>query len=162
MGASNQSSQVLSRRSFRLAVVVGSAIIAATTAVGVVFAAQLVSRPHQARAAKRASARPATPTPPSAREVERHFVGVNNAHAAQIKSRARIGNASCVQGNPGSYVCSFVRTVPPKPAVCAVAMLKWTPTGTSTYTVEQAGRVALPAAQCGPVQKVLHVLGTSG
>jgi hypothetical protein len=41
-------------------------------------------------------------------------------------------------------------------------MLKWTPEDMArTYTVQSSGRVALMAAECGPVTKVLHVLGTS-
>ena len=96
-----------------------------------------------------------------AHEVETDFVGVTNAHSAAIGSRAKIGNASCVQGDPGSYACSFVRFAPPKPSVCAVAILKWTPGGDSTYTVQTTGRVPLAPGQCGPVKKVLHVLGTS-
>jgi hypothetical protein len=40
-------------------------------------------------------------------------------------------------------------------------MLKWAPEGASTYTVLQSGRVDLAPAECGPVTKVLHVLGTS-
>ena len=146
---------MLSRRSFRLAVVVGGTTIAAATAVGVVFAAQLVTGP-----------RPAVPhaqrvTPPSAAEVVQHLVGVSNAHAMATGSAARIGKASCVEGDPGSYVCSYVRGVSPGDRVCAVAMLKWTPNGESTYTVLQSGRVDLAPGDCGPVTKVLHVLGTS-
>jgi hypothetical protein len=55
-----------------------------------------------------------------------------------------------------------VRSVPGKNRDCAVAILNWTPHGDSTYTVQTAGKVALAPEECGPVKKVLHVLGTSG
>jgi hypothetical protein len=55
-----------------------------------------------------------------------------------------------------------VRSVRGKGRDCAVALLRWTPHGDSTYTVQTAGRVALAPGQCGPVKKVLHALGTSG
>lgn len=74
----------------------------------------------------------------------------------------RIGQVSCIAGGPGSYVCSYVRAGA-NSAVCAVAMLAWTPQNLSgMFTVQSSGRVALAAAECGPVTKVLHVLGTSG
>jgi hypothetical protein len=63
---------------------------------------------------------------------------------------------------PGSYACSFVRTVRGTNSDCAVAILAWTPHGDSTYTVKTAGKVALAPEECGPVKKVLHVLGNSG
>ena len=69
---------------------------------------------------------------------------------------------SCIEGSVGSYACSFVRALPPQPGVCSVALLRWTPDAGSTYTVTTAGRVDLPATQCGPVTKVMHVLGTGG
>jgi hypothetical protein len=138
-------------------------------AASVVFAAQFVTGPHQARAAAASASRArhleisvvARRDPPSAREVAQDFLDVNNAHATAIGSAARFGKVSCLQGDPGSYVCSYVRTVPPSAGVCAVAMLKWTPDATSTYTVQTAGRVSLTPAACGPVTKVLHALGTS-
>jgi len=149
---------VLGRRSFRLTVVIGGATIAAATAVGVVFAAQLVTGPRPA--ASHAHVHRMTTTPPSASEVAQHLVGVSNAHAMATGSSVRIGKASCVEGDPGNYACSYVRGVSTG-RVCAIAILKWTPKGASTYTVLQSGRVDLAPAECGPVTKVLHVLGTS-
>jgi len=150
---------VLGRRSFRLTVVIGGATIAAATAAGVVFAAQLVTGPRPA--VSHARLHRVTTTPPSASEVAQHLVGVSNAHAMAIGSSVRIGKASCVEGDPGNYACSYVRGASPNARVCAIAMLRWTPKGASTYTVLQSGRVDLAPAECGPVTKVLHVLGTS-
>ncbi len=71
-------------------------------------------------------------------------------------------HVSCLAGGDGSYACSYVRTQPGNAGTCGVAILRWTPNGASTFTVQTAGRVALAPEQCGPVTKVLHVLGTSG
>jgi len=142
-------------------VVVGGATIAAATAVGVVFAAQLVTGPRHVVAHPQRVTNAQRVTPPSAVEVAQHLVGVSNAHAMATGSAARIGKASCVEGDPGSYVCSYLRVSPASAGVCAVAMLKWTPNGQSTYTVLNSGRVDLAPGDCGPVTKVLHVLGTS-
>jgi len=150
---SRQTAQSFGRRTFQLAVAAGGAFVAAATAAGVVLAAS--SRPELI---VRKTVKDA---PPAARVVETDFVDVANAHSAAIGSTAKIGKASCVQGDPGSYACSFVRAAPPKPSVCAVAILKWTPGSLSTYSVQTTGRVPLAPSQCGPVQKVLHVLGNS-
>lgn len=154
MDASSQSSHVLGRRAFRLAVVVGGATIAAAIATGVVFAAQLMT--HVARPAV-AATHPAEQRPPAAAKVATEL-----SELSAMIDGGRIGQVSCLQGDPGSYVCSYVRAGADSP-VCAVAMLKWTPQDLSrTYSVQASGRVALAAAECGPVKKVLHVLGTSG
>jgi hypothetical protein len=71
-------------------------------------------------------------------------------------------HVSCISGGPGSYACSYVRTLPGNAGTCGVAILRWTPNAASTFTVQTAGRVALAPAQCGPVTKVLHALGSSG
>jgi len=149
-------------------VAAGGAFVAAATAAGVVLAANLVTTSHVRPGHRAASSRPelivrktVKDAPPAARVVETDFVDVANAHSAAIGSTAKIGKASCVQGDPGSYACSFVRAAPPKPSVCAVAILKWTPGSLSTYSVQTTGRVPLAPSQCGPVQKVLHVLGNS-
>jgi hypothetical protein len=154
--------QALSRRRFRLAVAVGGAVLAAGTAAGVVFAAGAVSADATARASAQ---RAPTDVSPSAARVARDLVGSANSAAVSLGSKGgggTIADASCLKGSPGSYACSFVRSVPGKSRDCAVAILNWTPHGDSTYTVQTAGKVALAPEECGPVKKVLHVLGTSG
>jgi hypothetical protein len=94
--------------------------------------------------------------------VQVDLVGSTNAAAVSLGERGTITGASCLEGSPGSYACSFVRTVRGRNSDCAVAILAWTPHGDSTYTVKTAGKVALAPKECGPVKKVLHVLGTSG
>ena len=144
---------MLTRRSFRLAVVVGGAIVAATVATGVVFAAHLMTHaPRRAAAPIHVTA----PSPPSAAKVASEL-----SKLSVVGDGGRIGQVSCLQGAPGSYVCSYVRAAG-ESAVCAVAMLKWTPEDLSrTYIVQTSGRVSLSPAECGPVKRVLHVLGTS-
>lgn len=145
---------VLSRRSFRLVVVVGGATVAATIATGVVFAAGMMTHPVRQAVP---SARPAVQRPPTAARVAREL-----SQLSAVVDSGRIGQVSCLEGDPGSYVCSYVRAGA-NSAVCAVAMLKWTPLDLSrSYAVQSSGRVSLAAAECGPVTKVLHVLGTSG
>jgi hypothetical protein len=159
---SPHSPQALSRRTFWLVVAVAGFGLAAATAAGVVLAANVVSPGHIDRTTTRGSAAPRT-TPPSAARVELELVGATNAAATAMAGGGTIAHASCVEGSPGSYACSFVRTEPGKKArTCAVAVLSWTPGGDSTYTVVTAGRVALEPGECGPVKKVLHVLGTTG
>ena len=134
--------------------VVGGATIAAVTATGVVFAAQLMTHAPRRAAAPVAAA---VPTPPTAAQVARDLAGLS-----AVVDGARIGQISCLEGDPGSYVCSYVRAGAGS-AVCAVAMLKWTPFERSrTYTVQTSGRVPLAPSRCGPVQQVLHALGTAG
>jgi hypothetical protein len=156
---SNRSSRALDRLTFGLVVTAVGIVAAAGAATGVALAADVVS-PHHAGEVK---ARPTRvgDVAPSAEEVARDLVGGTNATAAAMVG-GTIANASCLEGSPGSYACSFVRIVPGRVRDCAVAILKWTPRGDSTYTVQTAGRVALAPEQCGPVKKVLHVLGTSG
>ena len=89
------------------------------------------------------------------------LAGAANARSA-IVGGGKIAHVSCLQGGPRSYACSFVRTARAKSSSCAVAILSWTPARASTFTVQTAGRVALAPSECGPVAKVLHVLGTSG
>jgi hypothetical protein len=101
-------------------------------------------------------------TPPAAAEVAAQLTGVANNHATLTGAGGRIAQVSCIAGGRGSYACSYVRTIPGNGGICAVAILEWTPDAASTYTVKTSGRVSLPAARCGPVTKVLHVLGTSG
>jgi hypothetical protein len=134
-------------------------VVAAGAATGVVLAADVVGPGHARRATVRSLA--VGDVPPSAERVERDLVGSTKAAAASMGG-GTVANASCLQGSPGSYACSFVRAVPGKGLDCALAILKWTPHGDSTYTVQTAGRVALAPEQCGPVKKVLHVLGTGG
>jgi hypothetical protein len=155
-----QSSQGFDKRAFELTLLLGGAMVAAVTALTVVFGSDLVVDANANAPAALVAIDPRTP--PAAEQVERDLVGLTNAHSLAIGSAARIGHASCVSGGPGSYACSYVRIVPPGSGVCAVALLRWTPNKASTYTVTTAGRVALPANECGPVTKVLHVLGTSG
>jgi hypothetical protein len=145
---------MLSRRSFRLAVVIGGATVAAAIATSVVFAAELITQaPRPAIASAHAVAQKAPPAAKVARELTK---------LSAVVDSGRIGQVSCLEGDPGSYVCSYVRAGSDS-AVCAVAMLKWTPLDMSrAYTVQSSGRVSLSAAECGPVKKVLHVLGTSG
>jgi hypothetical protein len=158
MPRSPQSSQVLGRRGFRLAVVIGGVTIAAATATGVVLAGHFVNPPHAlAHAAVQKTAR----VTPTTSQVEHHLAGVVNVNSEAIGKAVRIEHVSCISGSPGSYACSYVRSTPSRPGICSVAILNWTPDGDSTYTVMTAGRVALSAAACGPVTKVLHVLGTS-
>jgi hypothetical protein len=152
--------QALSRQRFRLVVAVASAVIASGTAAGVVFAAGVVTpgeiEPGQAQAAWPPE------TPPTAARVQIDLVGSPNAAAVSLGGSGTIAGASCLEGSPGSYACSFVRNVLGKGRDCAMAILAWTPHGDSTYTVKTAGKVALAPEQCGPVKKVLHVIGTSG
>jgi len=143
---------------FRLAVALGSTVVAVATATCVVFAAQLVT---QGRTTPSAAAA-ASVRPPEASSVAGQLAGVVNAHATATGAGGRIDHVSCVSAAPGSYACSYVRTIPGNGGVCAVALLRWTPESASTFTVQASGRVALPAAECGPVRKVFHVLGTSG
>ena len=89
------------------------------------------------------------------------LAGATNARSVELGG-GTIAHVSCLQGSPRSYACSFVRTSPSKGSSCGVAILLWTPEGNSTFTVQTAGRVALAPDECGPVTKVLHVLGTSG
>ena len=153
MAASSQTAHVISRGSFRLAVVVGGATVATAVATGVVFAAQLMTHAPQRAIAARASAQ----SPPTAAKVAREL-----GRLSAVVDGGRIGQVSCVEGDSGSYACSYVRPGPGS-AVCALAMLKWTPQDLSgAYTVQSSGRVGLSPADCGPVTKVLHVLGTSG
>jgi hypothetical protein len=142
---------------FRLVVALGATVVAVVTATTVVFAAQLMTPD---RATPSASA--AAPVPPSAAAVAGELAGVTNAHATLTGEGGRIGHVSCVSAAPGAYACSYVRTIPGNGGICAVALLRWTPDGADTFTVQTSGQVALPAAQCGPVKKVMHVLGTSG
>ncbi len=157
MAMAREPTQALGTRSYRLAIVVGTTTTATALAVAVVFGAQLVSGTPRPAAAATSS-----PSPPSAVDVARELAGLINAHSKAIGSAARIGRVSCVQGGPGSYACSYVRVVPPAAGVCAVALLRWTPHTASTYTVGTVGRVALSPGACGPVTKVLHVVGSSG
>lgn len=153
-----QPSQGLEKRAFEVTLLAGGAVVAAVAALTVVFGSQLVTDTSPPAALAAIAPR----TPPSAEQVEQDLVGLANTYSLDIGSAARIGRTSCVSGSPGSYACSYVRIVPPDRGVCAVALLRWTPNAASTYTVTTAGRVALPAEECGPVTKVLHVLGTSG
>jgi hypothetical protein len=153
-----QSSQGLGRRAFLLTLLVVGTVVAAIAALSVVFGAELVTSTNAPAAVAATDPR----TPPTAAQVEQDLVGLANTHSVAIGSAARIRHASCVSGSPGSYACSYVRIVPPGGGVCAVALLRWTPDRASTYTVTTAGRVSLPPEQCGPVTKVLHVLGTTG
>lgn len=150
----------MGRRGFRLAAVVGGATIAAATATGVVLAGHIANRAHAANHTP--AFHKATRATPTVSQVEGQLAGVVNAHAAATGRSERIEHVSCITGGPGSYACSFVRTAPSQSGICSVAILRWTPDGDSTYTIVTAGRVALAAAACGPVQKVLHVLGTGG
>jgi len=145
---------------FRLAIALGATVVAAATAAGVVLAAGLVTpaKPSSASAAAPAPARRA----PTAEAVAAQLAGVANTHATLTGAGGRIDRVSCVSAAPGSYACSYVRTIPGNGGVCAVALLEWTPESQDTYTVQTSGRVALSPARCGPVRKVLHVLGTSG
>jgi hypothetical protein len=142
---------------FRLVVAIGATVVAVVTATAVVFAAQLMA-PDRATPAASAAA----PVPPSASSVAGQLAGVTNAHATLTGEGGRIGHVSCIAAAPGAYACSYVRTIPGNGGVCAVALLRWTPDTADTFTVQTSGQVALPAAQCGPVKKVMHVLGTSG
>jgi hypothetical protein len=151
--------RALSRRRFRVLVAVVGSVLAAGAAAGVVFAAGSLSAGPPV-----AEAQPTRPaeTPPTATRVQIDLVGATNAAALSLDESGTIAGASCLEGSPGSYACSFVRSVRGKGRDCAVAILAWTPKGDSTYTVETAGKVALAPEECGPVKKVLHVLGTSG
>jgi hypothetical protein len=123
-------------------------VLAATTAAGVVLAANVVSSGHAAVVTTvRSPAGPRT-TPPSAARVELELVGAANAEGTRAGG-GTIAHASCVQGSPGSYACSFVRREPGRAGTCAVAILSWTPDGDSTYTVVTAGRVALEPGEWG-------------
>jgi hypothetical protein len=144
---------------FRLAVALGAMVVAVVTAAGVVLAAQLVAPGKATPAAAAAVVRVHAPT---AESVAGQLAGVANAHATLTGAGGRIDHVSCISAAPGSYACSYVRTIPGNGGVCAVAILRWTPQSTDTYTVQTSGRVALAPGDCGPVKKVLHVLGTSG
>jgi hypothetical protein len=143
---------------FRLAVALGATVVAVATAAGVVLAAQLVTEDNDTSAAAAA----ASVRPPTATSVAGQLAGVADAHATLTGEGGRIDHVSCVSAAPGSYACSYVRTIPGNGGICAVALLRWTPKSMDTYTVQTSGRVALAPEQCGPVRKVLHVLGTSG
>ena len=132
--------------------------MASIAAVGIVFGSQLVI----GTAAPAAVVKHQHRTPPTPLQVESDLTGVANTRSIEIGSPARLVHMSCISASPGSYACSYVRIVPPNPGSCALAVLEWTPDSASTYTVKTAGRVALPPEKCGPVKKVLHVLGTSG
>jgi hypothetical protein len=143
---------------FRLAAVALGALVVAATAAGVVLAARFVSPGRTVNAAPaHLQARG-----PTAAAVADQLAGASNARSEMTADGRRISHVSCISGGPGSYACSYVRTVPGKGVTCALAILRWTPSGASTFTVQTAGRVALPPRRCGPVAKVLHVLGTSG
>jgi len=142
--------------SFRFGAVVAAALVAAAVAASVVFGAQLMTQGTKAARAATFVSRP-----PTAEAVAEQLAGVANAHAAKVGG-AKIGHVSCIQGSPSSYACSYVRIVPAKGSSCAVAILRWTPHADSTFSVQTSGRVDLAPAECGPVRKVLHVLGTSG
>jgi hypothetical protein len=145
---------------FRLAVALGATVVAAATAAGVVLGAGLLMHANPLPTPQAAAA--ATPRPPTAAAVAGQLSGVANAHATLTGDGGRIAQVSCVSAAPGSYACSYVRTIPGNGGICAVALLRWTPESADTYTVQTSGRVALAPAACGPVRKVLHVLGTSG
>lgn len=142
--------------SFRLGFLGAAALTVAAVTVGVVFGAQLLTqgKPPPAAAA-------IVRTPPTAEAVAVQLAGATNARSAMVGG-GELSHVSCLQGSPRSYACSFVRTTRAKGSSCAVAILSWTPTRASTFTVQTAGRVALAPGECGPVAKVLHVLGTSG
>jgi hypothetical protein len=125
-------------------------------AASVVFGAQLLTQ-----GTKAARAAIVLDSPPTAEAVAVQLAGVVNAHAAKVGG-GKIGHVSCLQGSPASYACSYVRIESVKGSSCALAILRWTPHADSTFTVQTSGRVALAPSECGPVRKVLHVLGTSG
>jgi hypothetical protein len=141
---------------FRRAVVFGVALIAAATAAGVVFGAQLVTNAKTAKAA----AVPVRTQEPTAAVFADQFASAANARSAMIGDGGTIGHVSCVEGSRASYACSFVRSRPGRGSSCAI--LRWTQNPFSAFVVQRAGRVAPPPAECGPVTNVLHVLGTSG
>ena len=139
----------------------GATLVAATTVAGVVFAGQLVTQGKTAKAAT--DDMPKAPdAAPDAQTVAVQLAVAANARSRMTAGGGRIDHVSCIQGGPDSYACSYVRTVPSRGNSCAVAILRWTPNPSSTYTVQKAGRVRLAPEACGPVTRVLHVLGTSG
>ena len=142
--------------SFRLGAFGAAALVSAGVAASVVFGAGLTTQ-----GTKAARAATVVDRPPTAEAVAAQLAGVADAQAAKAGG-GTIEHVSCLQGSPASYACSYVRTVPARGSACAVAILSWTPHGASTFTVQTAGRVALPPGDCGPVRRVLHVLGTSG
>jgi len=132
---------------------VGAALVVAASAAGVVFGARLTQgKPAHAAGAVVLRA-------PTAAAVAEQLAGATNARSA-MTGGGKLGHVSCIQGSPRSYACSYVR-IRSSASTCAVAILRWTPKGSSTFTVQTSGRVALTPEQCGPVTKVLHVLGTS-
>ena len=135
---------------FRFVAVFGT-LIAAATAAGVVLVGGFASSGVAARIQTK---------PPTAAAVAIQLEGAVNARSG-MTGGGRIDQASCVAGDPGGYACSYVRTVRSERS-CGVAILRWTPDADSTFTVQTAGRVALAPSACGPVTKVLHVVGTSG
>jgi hypothetical protein len=141
--------------SFRFGLFVAAALIVAAAATGVVFGARLMGP------GKAASAVPIAVAAPTAEAVAAQLAGATNARSAMVGG-GTIAHVSCLHGGARSYACSYVRTSPAKGSSCAVAILLWTPQLASTFTVQTAGRVALAPSRCGPVTKVLHVLGTSG
>jgi hypothetical protein len=108
---------------------------------------------HAQKAAGAESKASAAATP-SAIQFARIFTGVTNMYASEHGDGTSVGDAHCVQAEPGRYMCSYLSTVQGVKA-CHLMQAQWTPESPSAITVTLAGRTS----RCGTLRDAIRSLG---
>ena len=67
----------------------------------------------------------------------------------------KVMRTDCVEPKPGRYMCSYAVRASSGSAGCHLMQARWTPNGSSLFTVTLAGRTR----SCANLSDALHSLG---
>jgi hypothetical protein len=93
-------------------------------------------------------------SPPSASGFAAVLVTSTNQYAEENGASSKVERADCVEPVPGRYMCSYALRDPSGTFTCHLMQARWTPAGSSLFTVTLAGRTR----SCANLSDALHSL----
>jgi hypothetical protein len=93
-------------------------------------------------------------SPPNASGFAAVLVTSTTQYAKENGASLKVERADCVEPAPGRYMCSYALRGLPSIDGCHLMQARWTPSGSSLFTVTLAGRTR----SCASLSDALHSL----
>ena len=93
-------------------------------------------------------------SPPNASEFATVLASSTTQYAKENGAFLKVERADCLEPVPGRYMCSYALRGPSGIAGCHLMQARWTPSGSSLFTVTLAGRTR----SCANLSDALHSL----
>jgi hypothetical protein len=75
-------------------------------------------------------------------------------YAKENGANLKVMRTDCVEPRPGRYMCSYALRAPSGPESCHLMQARWTPAGSSLFTVTLGGRTH----SCANLRDAIHSL----